>query len=59
MSSEIAYDKRLVERMIKRGALTREEYERHLASLPDVASKSESLSIDTDDAHAESGKAKD
>ena len=32
------FDLRTVERNIKRGLITRKEYERHLKSLPDAAS---------------------
>ena len=33
------YDKRTVERNIKKGLLTRKDYEKHLKSLEDVAEK--------------------
>ena len=31
------FEKRLVDRLIKRGAISAEDYEQHLASLPDLA----------------------
>ncbi|MDR0967135.1 MAG: hypothetical protein LBM75_11690 [Myxococcales bacterium] len=31
------FDKRLVERLLKSGEMTAQDYERHLASLPDLA----------------------
>jgi hypothetical protein len=34
-------DKRVVERNIKRGLVTREAYEKHMSSLADVASQAE------------------
>jgi len=40
---DFLFDKRLTERFIKRGLLTREEYRAHLQSLPDAADKSEPL----------------
>lgn len=35
------YDKRVVERFIRAGVVKREDYEKHLAALPDVESQSE------------------
>ncbi len=35
------YDKRVVERFIRSGVVKREDYEKHLAALPDVESQSE------------------
>ncbi|MBW2732886.1 MAG: hypothetical protein JRH20_10885 [Deltaproteobacteria bacterium] len=40
---DFLYDSRLVERFISRGAVTRKEYDAHLAKLPDAADKSEPL----------------
>ena len=40
---DFLYDKRLVERFIARGVLTRKEYQQHLAKLQDVADRAEPL----------------
>jgi hypothetical protein len=40
------YDVRLLERNIKRGLLTRKDYDKHLKSLPDVKDKAAKL-VDT------------
>jgi hypothetical protein len=37
--SDRLYDKRTVERSIKKGLLTRKDYEKHLKTLEDVAAK--------------------
>ncbi len=37
----LRFDKRLVERNLRGGIVSREDYEQHLASLPDVAEKAE------------------
>jgi hypothetical protein len=34
-------DRRVAERLIKRGVLTREEWEKHLAELPDLSEQAE------------------
>ncbi len=39
MSEDLRFDTRLVERMIQSGALSREEYQRYLDSLPDLSSQ--------------------
>ena len=39
------YDKRIIERLIKKGAITREEYEEYLKNLPDLSDKTEELTI--------------
>ena len=44
------YDRRTVERNIKKGLLTRKDYEKHLKSLDDVADKGVYGGTDTDDA---------
>ncbi|MCA9666580.1 MAG: hypothetical protein KC503_13355 [Myxococcales bacterium] len=52
---EFLFDKRLVERNIRAGLITREEYEAHLAKLADVTDKGEAFSIfddDSDDQHS-------
>ncbi len=38
---DILLDRRIVERNIRKGVVTREEYERHLQTLPDVGSNAE------------------
>lgn len=53
---DFLYDKRLVERFITRGVVTRKEYEQHLSKLPDVATKSQPLAPeDTDEGEADQG----
>ncbi len=39
MVDELRFDVRLVERMLASGALSREEYCRHLDALPDLSSR--------------------
>jgi hypothetical protein len=46
------YDRRTVERSIKKGLLTRKDYEKHLKALDDVADKGVYGGTDTDDAPA-------
>ncbi len=36
---EVLVDKRIIDRNIKRGALTRQDYEKHVRDLPDVADR--------------------
>jgi hypothetical protein len=43
------YDRRTVERNIKKGLLTRKDYEKHLKALDDVAEKGVYGGTDTDD----------
>jgi len=43
------YDRRTVERNIKKGLLTRKDWEKHLKSLDDVAEKGVYGGTDTDD----------
>ena len=43
------YDRRTVDRNIKKGLLTRKDYEKHLKSLDDVAEKGVYGGTDTDD----------
>jgi hypothetical protein len=38
---DILLDRRIVERNIRKGVVTREEYERHLQTLPDVGANAE------------------
>jgi hypothetical protein len=44
-ASATLFDKRVVERNIAKGMVTREEYERLLGSLPDVADQAEVLQV--------------
>jgi hypothetical protein len=54
---DFLFDKRLLDRFITRGDITRQNYEAHLASLPDVKDKSEPLSlVDSRENPAESGE---
>ncbi len=39
VKNELLYDKRTVNRSIKKGLLTRKEFDKHLKALDDVASK--------------------
>lgn len=45
LREEFLFDKRLSDRMIKRGLVTREEYEEYLRGLPDAAPKGETLAV--------------
>jgi len=45
---QLDYDVRVVDRNIREGDLTKEEYEKYLESLPDVESKGEWLQIETE-----------
>jgi hypothetical protein len=47
---DFLFDKRLSERFIKRGALTRAEHDAYLAKLPDVTEKGEALLAADDEA---------
>ena len=40
------YDRRTVERSIKKGIITRKDYEKHLKGLPDVADKGENITTE-------------
>lgn len=46
---EFLYDVRITDKHIQDGALTREEYDKHLDSLPDVEEKGEPLVIEEDE----------
>ncbi|MBM4397750.1 MAG: hypothetical protein FJ087_18935 [Deltaproteobacteria bacterium] len=39
MDADLKFDRRLVDRLIAKGAMTREEYEKHLEKLPDVTAQ--------------------
>ena len=41
---DILLDRRIVERNIRKGVVTREDYDRHLQALPDVAANAEIIS---------------
>lgn len=41
-------DKRIVERNIDKGLLTKEQLEKHLAALPDLAAQAEFIPLDSD-----------
>lgn len=45
-SKEMRFDKRLIEKKIQRGEITREEYQKHLDALPDLGSKVEMISFE-------------
>jgi hypothetical protein len=47
------YDRRTVDRNIKKGLLTRKDYEKHLKALEDVGEKGVYGGTDTDDAPPE------
>lgn len=40
-ANPLLFDKRVVERNIKKGLITREEYEKYLSALPDVSDQAE------------------
>jgi hypothetical protein len=42
-------DKRIVERNITKGLVTKEQYERHLADLPDQEGAYERVQVESDD----------
>jgi len=50
---EFLYDVRIVERNILEGKLSKKDYEKHLASLPDVEEKGEPLVIEEDEVSSE------
>jgi len=43
------FDKRIIERNIERGRLTKEEYEEHLKALPDEAEKAEEITVEVEE----------
>lgn len=45
---DLRFDVRLVEKFLAKGILSREEYEKYLASLPDVSSQAEPVFEDTE-----------
>lgn len=42
----IKFDSRMVEFNLTRGTLTKEEYEKYLASLPDLSAQAEKIELD-------------
>ncbi len=50
---EFLYDVRIAERNIQEGKLSKKDYEKHLASLPDVEEKGEPLVIEEDEVSSE------
>lgn len=42
----IKFDARMIEYNLNRGLLTKEEYEKHLASLPDLSAQAEKIELD-------------
>lgn len=46
----IKFDARMIEYNISRGLITREEYEKHLQSLPDLAAQASTLSLEDSEA---------
>lgn len=48
-SNPMHYDKRVVERFIRAGVVKREDYDKHLAALPDVESESELINTSLHD----------
>lgn len=42
----IKFDSRMIEYNMNRGTLTKEELEKHLASLPDLAAQAEKIDLD-------------
>jgi len=50
---EFLYDVRIAERNIKEGKLSKKDYEKHMASLPDVEEKGEPLIIEEDEVSSE------
>lgn len=43
---QMRFDKRLIDRNLTRGVITREEYQRHLNRLKDLQNESEILGVD-------------
>lgn len=45
LRKEFLYDKRLADRLIKAGTISKDAYKKHLNELPDVSDKSSPLTI--------------
>jgi len=52
--NDFLYDVRIAEKHLQDGTLSQEEYDKHLASLPDVEEKGEPLVIEEDKVAEES-----
>jgi hypothetical protein len=52
--SDHVFDKRIVERNIKKGLITRKQYEERLAALPDVEGNAEYVATEAGHAHGRS-----
>lgn len=50
---DLKLDKRVVERNVRKGLLSKEEYQRYLEQLPDVSGNGEVLTYGSDDASDE------
>lgn len=46
IEKEHIFDKRIIERNMKRGRLTQTEYDKHLKALPDEAEKADELLVE-------------
>ncbi len=44
---DLTMDKRIVDRNLEKGLVTRDELDKHIAGLPDLTDKSEYISVDT------------
>ncbi|MBX3019039.1 MAG: hypothetical protein KF767_14220 [Bdellovibrionaceae bacterium] len=42
----IKFDSRMIDWNLSRGIITKEEYEKHLASLPDLSAQAEKIELD-------------
>lgn len=49
----IKFDSRMIEYNLTRGTLTKEEYDKHLQSLPDLTSQSTTLEIEENEVPAD------
>lgn len=47
MPLDTRFDKRLIERNLRKGIITQAEYEKHVNSLPDVEHKSTKLNVNS------------
>lgn len=46
LEKNLKFDKRIIDRNIKRGTTTKEEYDNHMAGLNDVADNAEDVEVD-------------
>lgn len=56
-SSDQLFDKRLIERHLDQGVVTRRDYENHLANLADASENVDVIAFDADDDSQESALA--